>query len=179
MPSLNDPQYKKAALRKSEVVFPAHKKAAAAPSTSQIWSAAPSPRVCASLLKRLQSVRTALGARCSELAAGRSKTLLTERSPGKYSDTRRFCISETARVFFFSLPPQFVQIPVCFGKKKTAIKRRLFELATGGVAEPLVPRTNWGPTWPCVHFNAVAHSAAYAEKVPLFLLFGFRMMRPP
>lgn len=59
-----------------------------------------------------------LAAQSSLLATVRSKTLLTERSLGKYSDTRRFCISETARAFFFPSRPNSHKSRFALAKKK-------------------------------------------------------------
>lgn len=141
-PSLNDLQQKKAALRKRKAVFPACKKGG----SCSFNIANLERRAVSACLCFITETFTACqsGARSSLLAAGRSKTLLTEHSPVKYSDTRRFCISETAGAFF-PLPTNLHESR--FGKKKKAIKRRLFfELATGVVAAPFGSQTHWDPT---------------------------------
>lgn len=96
---------------------------AAAALTSQVWRAAPS--LCVFVLHYWNVY--SLSERRSKLAALRSNTLLTERSPGKYSNARWICISKTARSFFlYSFPSIWKN-----GSLLTA-ERWLFELSTRG-----------------------------------------------
>lgn len=105
---------KKATLSgRRKIVLPLQKMVAAA-LTLQMWCATQSLRVFVLHYWNVYS----LSEWFSKLAALHSNTLLTERSPGKYSDTRRICISETARSFFCTPLPLIRKNGSLFCKRK-------------------------------------------------------------
>lgn len=173
-PSLNDLQQKKAALRKGKAVFPARKKGGGCSfNIANLERRAVSACLCF-ITETFTACQS--GARSSLLAAGRSKTLLTERSPGKYSDTRRFLHIRDSEGLFFSPPTQFARIPV-WQKKKRQSNDGCLNWPPEASQRRSVPR----PT-------GIQHSRAFIpmhlQKSSSFATFsayadGFRIMWPP